>query len=164
MTRHRGGGFTLVEILVVLIVIGLAAGIVYAQLDTDPRQTLQREGRRFAGALEHAALLAQWQNATLGVSAGGNGYRFWRRGSDAEGERWLALSDDALLAPRALPEPLLAVPRVYAGQAVPADAVLPLFPSGRNEPYVITLASPQWQLLLAADPLNRVALIGPLPR
>lgn len=161
MTSRNARGFTLVEILVVLIVIGLAAGIAYAQLDIDPRQTLQREGRRFAGALEHAALLAQWKNETLGVSASGNVYRFWRRGDD---QRWSALSDDELLAPRALPSPLIAVARTYAGQAVPNEAVLPLVPSGRNEPYVIALASPEWQLLLAADPLNRVALVGPTLR
>jgi general secretion pathway protein H len=164
VTRRPARGFTLVEILVVLMIIGLAAGLAYAQLDSDPRQTLTREGRRLAGALEHAALLAQWKNQTLGVSAGGGGYRFWRRGNEGDGERWIALSDEELLAPRALPSPLIAVARTYAGQAVPNEAVLPLVPSGRNEPYVIALASPEWQLLLAADPLNRVALIGPLPR
>lgn len=164
MTSRRCAGFTLVEILVVLIVIGVAAGVVYARLDSDPRQTLQREGQRLAGALEHAALLAQWKNQTLGVSASGGVYRFWRRYDDADGAHWSALSDDDVLAPRALPAPLLATPRAYAGQAVPAESVLPLFPSGRNEPYVIALLSPQWQLLLASDPLNRVALIGPSPR
>jgi type II secretion system protein H len=162
--RGRDCGFTLAEILVVLIVISLAAGFAYAQLQSDPRQTLEREGRRFAGALEHAALLAQWKNETLGVSASGGAYRFWRRSSGSDGERWVALSDDDLLAPRALPAPLSVVPRSYAGQPVPNDAVLPLLPSGRNEPYSIALASPQWQLLLAADPLNRVALVGPAPR
>lgn len=164
MTRRRFAGFTLAEILVVLIVIGVAAGVVYARLESDPRQTLQREGQRLAGALEHAALLAQWKNQTLGVSASGGIYRFWRRYTDADGAHWAALSDDDVLAPRALPAPLVATPRVYAGQAVLAESVLPLFPSGRNEPYVIALFSPQWQLLLTADPLNRVALIGPSPR
>jgi hypothetical protein len=53
---------------------------------------------------------------------------------------------------------------LYAGQPVPGEAVLPLRPSGRNEPYVIALASPEWQILLTADPLNRVALVGPTPR
>jgi hypothetical protein len=120
-----------------------------------------REGRRFAGALEHAALLAQWKNQTLGVSAAGEGYRFWRRGAADEAEQWIALSDDDVLAPRTLPSPLAVTPRAYAGQAVPSGAVLPLVPSGRNEPFVIELDAPEWQLLLAADPLNRVAILGP---
>jgi len=161
MLRCRG--FTLIELLVVLIVIGLAAGLVYAQLDTDPRQTLEREGRRFAGALEHAALLAQWKNETLGVSASRGAYRFWRRDDTVEGN-WVALSDDDVLAPRVLPASFAATSRLYAGQPVPDEAVLPLRPSGRNEPYVIALASPEWQILLTADPLNRVALVGPTQR
>jgi type II secretion system protein H len=164
VTRCCSGGFTLAEILVVLIVIGLAAGVALARLESDPRQTLQREGWRLAGALEHAALLAQWKNQTLGVSTSGNVVRFWRRRDDADGPHWVALSDDEVLAPRALPEPVLAVARTYAGQPVPNEAVLPLFPSGRNEPYVIALVSPPWQLLLASDPLNRVALVGPSSR
>jgi type II secretion system protein H len=162
--RGSARGFSLAEILVVIVVIGLAAGLVYAQLETDPRQTLEREARRFAGALEHAALLAQWKNQTLGVSAAGSVYRFWRRGADGDAERWVALSDDDVLAPRALPAPLLTAAQLYAGAPTPGDTVLPLVPSGRNEPYVIVLVAPQWQILLASDPLNRVALIGPTSR
>jgi general secretion pathway protein H len=172
VTNRRAGapgpstaGFTLAEILVVLIVIALAAGLAYAQLETDPRHALEREARRFAGALEHAALAAQWTNQTLGVSTNGSSYRFWRRDiAGTDGPRWVTLSDDEVLAPRALPQPLVATTQLYAGAPVPGDAVLPLVPSGRNEPYVIAVVSPQWQILLTSDPLNRVSIAGPAPR
>ena len=145
-----------------LIVIGLAAGLAYALRDRDPRETVQREGRRLGGALEHAALLAQWKDETLGVSASGNGYRFWRRASPTA--TWEALSSDDVLAPRVLPPSLNVVTREYAGVPVAADAILPLRPSGRNEPYVIEIDSPGWFALLTADPLNRIALTGPTAR
>ena len=109
MSRSTARGFTLVEVLVVLLVIGLAAGFAYARFDSDPRHDVEREARRFATALEHAAALAQWRSQTLGVSAGGAGYRFWRRTTSSEGDQWLAVNDDEILAPRALPEPLVAV-------------------------------------------------------
>src|SRR5437870_4579197 len=160
----RSAGFTLVEMLVVLFVIGLAAGLVYARFETDPRQTLEREARQLAGALEHAALLAQWRNAPIGVSVSDAVVRFWRRGSADDGERWLVLSDDETLRPHALPDSLAAAARTYAGRAVAADTILPLSPSGRNEPYSIEIASEQWRVVLSADPLNRVALAGPQPR
>jgi type II secretion system protein H len=162
VTRARCSGFTLAEILVVLIVIGIAAGLAYAQLDRDPRQMLEREGRRFAR--RRACGAARPVEKKRSVSASGGAYRFWRRVNDSDGERWLALSDDEVLSPRTLPSPLIAVPQAYGGKAVTDAVVLQLVPSGRNEPFVIALASPEWQLLLTADPLNRVALIGPTPR
>ena len=149
--------------LVVLIVIALAAGLAYARIEADPRRELLREGRRMADALEHAALLAQWKDETLGVSVAAGSYRFWRRPAESQSS-WQALSDDEVLRPRRLPAPLSIAVRDYAGLAVAADAILPLRPSGRNEPYVIRIESPEWYLLLAADPLNRVALRGPSQR
>ena len=162
MSRSTARGFTLAEVLVVLLVIGLAAGFAYARFDSDPRHDVEREARRFAAALEHAAALAQWRSQTLGVSAGGAGYRFWRRTTSSEGDQWLALNDDEILAPRGLPEPLVAAARQYAGRSVAADAILPLAASGRNEPYAIEIASPEWRVLLIADPLNRVSVSEPL--
>jgi type II secretion system protein H len=162
--RQRCVGFTLAETLVVILVIGLAAGLAYVRLDSDPRQTVEREARRLAAALEHAAALAQWRNQTLGVAASGAGYRFWRREAGVDGDRWVPMIDDEVLAPHALPERIAATVRDYAGQSVSADAILPLASSGRNEPYTIEVGSPEWRVLLAADPLNRVALTAASPR
>jgi general secretion pathway protein H len=158
----RAAGFTLAEILIVLIVIGVAAGLAYAHFDTDPKRTVERESRRLAAALEHAAQLAQWKDETVGVSVSGNSYRFWRH--TAGSSTWQPMSADDILEPRVLPAPLGISAREYAGLPVAADAILPLRASGRNEPYVIQISSPEWFTLLAADPLNRVALTGPVAR
>lgn len=146
-------GFTLIELLVVLVVLGIAAGLIAVNLGGDDRRTAQREADRLAGALEHAAALAQWRSETLGVSAEGRGYRFWRRGAD---DRWTALAGDDVLAPRALPANLTVTPSTYAGTPIPADAILPFRASGRNEPYALLLASPAGSIVVAGDPLNRV--------
>jgi hypothetical protein len=146
----------------VLVVIGLAAGLAYAHFDTNPRRTVERESQRLAAALEHAAQLAQWKDETVGVSAAGNAYRFWRQ--SAGSSTWQPMSADDVLEPRVLPAPLGISAREYAGLPVAADAILPLRASGRNEPYVIQITSPEWFTLLAADPLNRVALTGPVAR
>jgi len=153
-------GFTLAEVLVVLIVIGLAAALVYARFDNDPRAELEREGRRLGAAIEHAALLAQWHNETLGVSAAGSSYRFWRRGANS-GDDWSAVSGDDVLVAHALPASFAAAVRAYAAQAVAADAIVPLRASGRNEPFVIELATAEWHLLLFSDPINRVTVSAP---
>ena len=149
----RVRGFTLVEVLVVAAIIGLTAGLVVLGIGSDERAATEREAKRLAAALEHAAAAAQWRAETLGVSAEGAGYRFWRRGSD---DRWTALADDDVLAPRMLPSGVSVLPSSYAGAPVPPDVILPLRASGRNEPYALVVASSAWSLEVAADPLNRV--------
>jgi general secretion pathway protein H len=153
MTVRRAGGFTLVEVLVVVVVIAIASAVVIANLEGDDRGKTEREAKRLAGALEHAASLAQWEGQTLGVSAEGSVYRFWRRRGD---DRWTAVDDDAVLAARALPADFTVRPASYAGSPVAEDAVLPFRPSGRNEPYSLLLANPAWTVIVAGDPLNRV--------
>ena len=149
-------GFTLIELLVVLVVLGIAASLVAANIGSDDRRDIQREAKRLAGALEHAAAVAQWSSETLGVSAEGRAYRFWRRDAN---DRWTAFAGDEVLAARALPADLIVTPTSYAGAPVPADAILPFRASGRNEPYAVTLTSPVGSVLISADPLNRVSFV-----
>ena len=151
--RTRNTGFTLVEVLAVLVVLGIGLAVVTANLGGGERRELAREAKQLAGALEHAAALAQWRSETLGVSAEGSGYRFWRRADD---DRWVAFSSDDVLAARALPAGMTVRPMTYAGAPAAADAIVPLRPSGRNEPYVLRLDSGAGHVVIASDPLNRV--------
>ena len=154
--RSRGGrstGFTLIEVLVVLVVLGIGLAVVTVNLGGDERRQLEREAKQLAGALEHAAALAQWRAETLGLSAEGSGYRFWRR---TDGDRWVAFSGDDVLAARALPAGTAVRLLTYAGAPVAADTIVPFRPSGRNEPYVLRLDSGAGRVLVTSDPLNRV--------
>ena len=160
--RHRRpsaagvAGFTLIEILVVIVVLGIAAAAASIAYSGDDAGAATREARRFAGAIEHAAARAQVRAETLGVSAESAGWRFWRR--DPERGTWQPLADDDVLAPRSLPAAMQLRAANFAGAPVAADAILPLRPSGRNDPFAFTLAASTVTLEVAADPLNRVVL------
>lgn len=148
---HRG--FTLVEMLVVVLLLAIGAGVAVATIGPDERRVLEREAMRVATALEHATAAAQWRNETLGMSAEGNVYRFWRR--DGEGE-WQVLTTDEVLAPRALPQGVTMHAERYAGASIDPAAIIPLRPSGRNEPYRIGMTGHEWALAMETDPLNRI--------
>ena len=158
MAAREQAGYTLIEVLVVIAVISITAGLVAVNLEGDDRKSVEREAARLAGALEHAAALAQWRSETLGFSADGAGYRFWRRGSY---NRWTAVRDEEVLAARALPAQWSVSSISYAGAPVAANVIVPFRPSGRNEPYALALSSPAWTLVVAGDPLNRVQLTAP---
>ena len=49
-------------------------------------------------------------------------------------------------------------PISYAGRPLAADAIVPLRPTGRNEPYAMALRGGTFEVLVSADPLNRVTL------
>lgn len=157
-SARPAAGFTLLEVLVVVVILALVAGAAVAMLDRDERGTLEREARRFAGALEYAAQRAQSRHETLGVSAAESQWRFWVRTADG---RWRAISDDDSLAPHTLPHPLSVLPLRYAGAPLPGEAIVPLRASGRNEPYAFVLATEAFHAVVAADLLNRVAVAGP---
>jgi hypothetical protein len=58
-----------------------------------------------------------------------------------------------------LPQPLAAL-LGYAGVSLPGDAIVPLRRQ-RNEPYAFVLRTEAFEAVVAADPLNRVAVAGP---
>lgn len=152
-------GFTLLEILVVVAILAIVAGLVVASIDGDERGTLDREARRFAGAVSYAARRAELRHETLGVSGEDAAWRFWLR---SEG-RWRALSDDEPLAARSLPASFGVAAISFAGQPVAPQTIVPLHASGRNEPYVFRVFSPTLEAIVAADPMNRVHVTGPRP-
>jgi general secretion pathway protein H len=159
--ENRSAGFTLVEILVVIVVLGIVAGLAVALVAPGERDVAAREARRFAGALEYAAARAQWRGEMLGVSADGRMLRYWRR--DVANDRWQLVDDDDLLQARALPDPLAAAALTYAGRGVASNAIVPLRASGRNEPFAFLFATPRFRTVIALDPLNRASIAGPDP-
>ncbi|MEO8136716.1 MAG: prepilin-type N-terminal cleavage/methylation domain-containing protein [Betaproteobacteria bacterium] len=151
----RTRGFTLIEMLVVLVIIGLGAGLVALQLGHDTGATLRQECERLRTSLEYAAQLAQWRREPLVWEADQQGYRFLR--PDPKGE-WRE-EVDAELARHVLPEALHVRATGPAGTPQPLRVLFRA--SGRNDPYAIVVDAAQGSWAIRADPLNRV-VAGPL--
>lgn len=148
-TRRAGTGFTLVEVLVTLVVIGIAIGLVTLTFGPDPAAQLRQETDRLRSALEHAAQVAQWRRIDLVWQLDGQAYRFLRPAADGS---WEAESDE-VLAPRLLPADIRIRAIGPAGGAI--APLVRLRASGRNDPYTLVLDSPAASWTVRADPLNR---------
>ena len=143
-------GFTLVEMLVVVIVLALSAALITLGMGHDGAAGLRQESDRLRSALEHAAQLAQWRRAPLLWEGDGAGYRFLS--GNAEGQ-WQDETDDTLKR-HALPEAMRLRATGPAGDEAPLRLLMRA--SGRNDPYALIVESSAGRWTVTGDPLNRV--------
>ena len=102
MTRSGAKrGFTLIEMLVVLMIMGLFVGLVSTITRPDDRAVLRLEAERLSQLLEFAATEARLTGKPIAWTADESGYRFWRGGDDGS---WIEIRDSELLRARTLPQ------------------------------------------------------------
>jgi general secretion pathway protein H len=101
----RGGGFTLLEVLVVIVIIGIivsAATLGIGVLGRD--REAEDQSRRFWAVLQQAREEAELQSLDVGVYVARSGYEFLRY--DRRRSKWTPIAGDELYAARELPEGL----------------------------------------------------------
>lgn len=94
-------GFTLMEMLVVVLVMGLLIGLVSAVTRPDDRNALRVEAERLALLLDLAGTESRLTGKPVGWTAEGHAYKFWRF---RNGTGWSEIRDSDLLRTRSLPQ------------------------------------------------------------
>ncbi|WP_243410600.1 GspH/FimT family pseudopilin [Caulobacter radicis] len=145
----RRGGFTLVELMIVLVIMGLLASAVVLALP-DGRPGLPQEAERFAASLLRARDEAVFRGGQVRVLAGGGEYRFERR----QGRDWRPL-DEAPFRARAFEE----------GTQVTAapEAVVVFDPTGLANPTEFTFTRGNARRTVVVDLAGNVSLDAPRP-
>lgn len=101
----RSSGFTLIEILVVVVIVGIVSAVVLLSANLiDNDRGLRQEARRLTSLIELAADEALLQGRDFGIEFVQGGYRFVEY--DPYIERWFEIAGDELLRPRSLPDEL----------------------------------------------------------
>ena len=94
---RRAGGFTLVELMVVMVIIGITLGMVSLNALPSPRQNLENEAKRLALLLQLARDEAIVRNRLVAFEAGSDSYRFIVRNDE---NSWDQIVGDDLLRQR----------------------------------------------------------------
>jgi general secretion pathway protein H len=151
----KADGFTLVEVLVVIVVITFAAALVVVNLRGDDRAIARDEARRLAALLTQARDEAIATGSSLAWQAEGSGYRFLRRAPDRS---WQPFPPEETFRARTLPAPMQFAAIEVSGQAIEARDAL-LFPSsGMVPPFRIVLAYNAERIGIRADTPARIVV------
>jgi general secretion pathway protein H len=101
MPRTRQTGFTLIEMMVVLIIIGVVVSTIVMSIRTgDIGEHMEIEMNRLQALLRLAQEEAVLQGQFMALAIGENSYRFDVK--DIEKDTWSAMQDDRVFRERAL--------------------------------------------------------------
>ena len=90
MQRVKTQGFTLIEILIVMVIISIVSGIALLTITSNQHKQLQQVAKKLSHLIVLAEHQAMLQPATLGLGVSKTGYQFFEF---KEGNKWRALND-----------------------------------------------------------------------
>ena len=152
----RRRGFTLIEMLVVLLIMGLFVGLVSAITRPDDRAVLRIEAERLSQLLDFAAAEAQLTGKSIAWTADGAGYRFWRAGEDST---WSEIRDSDLLRARALPLGVAISGFRVEGMRPQGAMRLEFAPEGSSLAFTIGLSLGAERIVVAGSPVGDVRVL-----
>ena len=145
--RSRRAGFTLVELMMTVAIVGVAAGAVVLSMP-DPRPSAGEDAERFAARLTRAREEAILSSRTVAVEVSAGGYAF----SAFDGARWSPLHEGPFRAER-WAEGVTAAP-VQPPLRVTFD------PTGVAEPARLALSRDGRSVTVAVDGAGEVSIDG----
>lgn len=130
-------GFSLLELMVVILVIGLIYGVATVSLSTVSSDPLEKEIERLRYSMQVGQTEAIVRSQPIAIGFTDKGYRFYK----LEGKTWEALETERLLAAYELPsdvdaELFLDNISVILPEEAPQKPQVYILPTGESSPFV----------------------------
>ncbi|MBF5011867.1 MULTISPECIES: GspH/FimT family pseudopilin [Burkholderia cepacia complex] len=153
---RREAGFTLLEMLVVLLIAGLLVAVVALAPSRNRRTDLAEEAQRLASLLESAGDEAQVRSQAIAWQPVNGGYRFLQR---TESGAWTPMTDELFRA-RRWGADVTGVSIRYTGGGEPVSRVV-IGDESIDVPVTITLSSDAVQLAVMSTGIGNYVVRRP---
>jgi len=150
-------GFTLLEMLVVLVVASIMLSVATLSLLPNAQTVLREESQRLAFLMENGAMSSQAGGQPLAWSGTGNSYRFWNRTKEGE---WVRIERDNLLHPRNLPEAVRIGEVSFNGRRIEPGSLVVLSPELSSKEFRVSLLSSELVADVVGNGLGKVTVVA----
>lgn len=151
---NREHGFTLMEILVVLLVMGMGLGLASAMVRPSDQDILRVEADRLSGLLDLAMEESQFSGKSIAWTAEKTTYRFWRLSTDNE---WREIRHTEWARARTLPRGMtISSLSIENNTHTQGPMRLEFFPGSSSLSFSVALALGKAQLSVIASPVGEL--------
>ena len=134
--RQRSLGFTLFELLVTIVVIGIVVSLAVLSIGDNQAEREQRITSQLATLTEYARETALFNSDELALLFWQHGYAFYRLAD----EKWQVITDDEILRPREVPEDIT-ISLFLEGLRAELSALPKIDSKHKSKPQVFILSS-----------------------
>lgn len=156
-TTPTNHGFTLLEVLVVLVIMGLLVGLVSVVALPDDRARLGLESERLARLLALAREEARYGGRAIAWTTEGPGYHFLQ---DDREDGWQEIRGRDLLLPRTLPANMVVLGLRVENGAVSGPPRLEFGSDGASSAFTLELGLGDARATIAGSPVGDIAVVG----
>lgn len=155
-SNPQARGFTLLEVLVVLLIMGLLLGLVSVVVMPGERARLGVESERLARLIALAGEEARLGGHAIAWTAEAPGYRFWRHDPKSG---WQPMEGNDLLRPRALPAGMVVTGLMVENSPVAGPVRLEFAANGTATAFTLGLGLGAASATIAGSPVGAIVVL-----